>query len=693
MKDKVLSSRQFKLFFSYFLVFFIPSFCISSAVFRVSDKIIREELQSNHSLRVSTASYNLSNTLESFSMTATSAAYSSFGHPVNLEREITTASQLIGLLNRTSLSYDFVQDIFMIYRDNPYVYSSQTSFTRDNFYRYLQFSGLDIEQASVLLENTQTALCLSVSSLPGSLNQAEQEATYILFCFPCIRGETAHGTMAFLVDTEKLNRFLGNNGSDGYLYLVGPELSAFNPNPEYEAQLQSFPRHLLSPEADGSVPAVYTDGAFLYTYSPLLSDVISLVGIADSKETLVRLLDFRNLIFALLAALFILGTLLVLLVWRRKRQELLRLTDSYENRLREVIPLRRQEILYALIEGRYLYENDFTIQCEESMMEFTAACHYCILLPSDQAEADMELLLSKAAGFHVTLAYSYYVHKTAGVCVWLAGTQEELPVGQRQLADITILISRPVLRILDIHNAYSEALSLQYLQQSPHDRTEQEKEAENDSRCQPHYDRLLNRINDCLSTSDRTGLQNWGESFLDDMAQDGLSFGMRQKLLLQLFIACPDTGQLPFTIQNILEMKSDSQLEEGFRSLFACYALTPSPQHATQEANLDAEKIAAYIRENYTDPAFSLQVLADHFHVSNSYLSWFFKQKNGVTVLDYTTQLKMELATRLLRQGGSLQQVSLQVGYINVSSFIRRFKQTMGMTPGEYKKEFMQSDG
>ncbi len=691
MKEKMLSNRQFKLFFSYFFVFFIPAVCISSAVFRISDKIIREELQSNHSLRMSTASYNLSNTLESFSMAATAAAYSGFGHPVNLEKEITTASQLIGLLNRTGLSYDFVQDIFMIYRDNLYVYSGQTSFTRDNFYRHLQFSGLSPQQAAALLENTPTICCLPVSGLPGSLNQAEKEAEYILFCFPCARGETIYGTMAFLVDTEKLNRFLGNNGSGGYLYLVGPDFAALNPNPEYEAQLQAFPQKAFTPaDADGPAPAVYADGAFFYTYSPLLSGIVSLAGIADSKDTLARLLGFRNLVFALLAALFLLGTLLVLFVWQRKRRQLLQLTDSYEARLKQIVPLRRQEILYALIEGRYLYENDFTIQCEESMMEFAATYHYCVLLPPDQTGADMEPLLSKAAGFHVTLAYSYYVHKTADVCVWLVGAGDALPVGPKQLAGLRLLISRPVLRILDIHNAYSETLSLHYLQQSPHTRSQQGKGEENDSRCQPHYDRLLNRINDCLSTADQAGLKNWGESLLADMAQDGLSFGMRQKLLLQLFITYPDADRLPFTIQNILEMHSDNQLEEGFRSLFACRALVPSRQQENQESNLDAEKIAAYIRENYTDPAFSLQVLADHFHVSNSYLSWFFKQKNGVTVLDYTTQLKMELATRLLRQGHSLQQVALQVGYINVSSFIRRFKQTMGMTPGEYKKEFAQ---
>lgn len=684
MKEKVMSN-QFRLFLSYFLVFLIPALLISSIVFRISDKIIREELQSNHILRVSTASYNLRNTLDSFSMAATSAAYSSFDHPVNLEDEISTATSLIGLLNRTSLSYSFVQDIFMIYRDSPYVYSGQTSFTRKNFYRYLRFTDISSKQASALFHTAETVFCLSVSGLPGSLNESEKEKEYILFGFPCSRQEYTSGIMAFLVDTEKLNLFLGNNGSEGYLYLTGPDLTPLNPNPEYEQQLRHFT--VMSDEQDtvDDFPLkCRTNGAFTYTYGSILPGHINLVGIADNANTLGRLTVFRNLVLLILATLFILGTLLVLFVWYRKKKELARLTASYEQRLREVLPMKRREILYALTEGRYLYENDFAIQCEEGAMEFQAVYHYCVLLPAALKNVDMEPLLSEAAGSHITLGYSYYVQKTADVSVWLAGTREELPAGQKQLAEVQLLISRPVTRILDIHNACSEVLSLKYLQHSPAARTEETNE--NDRRHQPHYDRLLNRINDCLSTADPAGLKSWGDSLLADMSRDKLSFGMRQRLLLQLFIACPDTGRVSFSIQDILNMEQDAQLEEAFRALLTYGTNPPQPEHSEPEANLDAEKIREYIQDNYTDPAFSLQLLADHFHVSNSYLSWFFKQKTGVTVLDYTTQLKMDLATRLLKQGMTLQQVSLQVGYINVSSFIRRFKQTMGMTPGEYKK-------
>ncbi len=686
MKEKLLSNQYFKLFLSYFLVFIIPAALVSSVVFKISDGIIREELQSNHLLQVSTASFNLQNTLDSFSVAATSAAYSGFGRPVNLEEEVGTATQLISLLNRTSLSYGFVRDIFMIYRDGPYIYSGQTSFTRENFYKYLRFSGISPVQAAALIETAESPCCFPVSGLPGSINESERDKDYILFCLPCTRKEYTAGVMAFLVDVERLNLSLGNNRREGYLFLTGPEGNALNPCVDFQEQLSQF-EGLTEEQKQGQdmTLSCYTKGAHTYTYGTILPGAVNLVGIADSKNALQRLSAFRNLILLILSGIFVLGTLFALSAYRRNKKDLLRITSSYEQRLREAVPLRRREILYALVEGRYVYENDFAIQCEESMMDFTAAYHCCILLPDPSKNADMELLLSEAAGFHVTLSYSYYVHKAADVNVWLVGTSEKLPSGHKQLSGGSMFLSRPVTRILDIHTAYSEVLSLKYLQQTPN--ASSAESDENDRRSQPHFDRLLNRINDCLSTADRDGLKSWGDSLLKDMDRDNLSFGMRQKLLLQLFITFPDTYQAPFSIHDILKMEQKDQLDAAFRSLLSVGAQSIATAQTVQDAALKVDKIKAYILDNYTDPDFSLQLLADHFHVSNSYLSWFFKQNYGMTVLDYTTSLKMDLATRLLQQGLTLQQVSLQVGYINVSSFIRRFKQTMGMTPGEYKKE------
>lgn len=97
-----------------------------------------------------------------------------------------------------------------------------------------------------------------------------------------------------------------------------------------------------------------------------------------------------------------------------------------------------------------------------------------------------------------------------------------------------------------------------------------------------------------------------------------------------------------------------------------------------------------YIKENYSDCCFSLQVMADHFNMSQSSLSMYFKDKTEQTILNYITRIKMDKAKELLISTEiPLSKLSLEVGYSNVTSFIRRFKQWEGITPGEYRKKYV----
>ena len=98
------------------------------------------------------------------------------------------------------------------------------------------------------------------------------------------------------------------------------------------------------------------------------------------------------------------------------------------------------------------------------------------------------------------------------------------------------------------------------------------------------------------------------------------------------------------------------------------------------------DKMRGYIHEHCSDCGFSIKQMADDFGVSASALSQYFKEHQGSTVLEYTAKLRMEKAKSLLRSTHiPLQDVALEVGYYNVASFIRRFKQIVGCTPGEYR--------
>ncbi|MGN0971056.1 MAG: helix-turn-helix domain-containing protein, partial [Aristaeellaceae bacterium] len=99
------------------------------------------------------------------------------------------------------------------------------------------------------------------------------------------------------------------------------------------------------------------------------------------------------------------------------------------------------------------------------------------------------------------------------------------------------------------------------------------------------------------------------------------------------------------------------------------------------------QRIHAVIAESYDDCNFSLQDAADKLGLSSSYLSQYFKQQTGDTLTGYVATLRINKARSLIETTSMpLQMIAESVGYYNLNSFIRRFKQLTGMTPGEYRK-------
>ncbi|WP_158082005.1 helix-turn-helix domain-containing protein [Paenibacillus ferrarius] len=121
----------------------------------------------------------------------------------------------------------------------------------------------------------------------------------------------------------------------------------------------------------------------------------------------------------------------------------------------------------------------------------------------------------------------------------------------------------------------------------------------------------------------------------------------------------------------------------------ACTALCHSldePKSASPAVMID--QINKYILQYYSEYDFSVQKIAEHFSLSLSYLSRYYKEQTGRTVMEYLKEVRIEQAKRLLRHtNSSVKEIVQQIGYYDVSSFIRTFKQQVGITPGEYRKQ------
>lgn len=99
------------------------------------------------------------------------------------------------------------------------------------------------------------------------------------------------------------------------------------------------------------------------------------------------------------------------------------------------------------------------------------------------------------------------------------------------------------------------------------------------------------------------------------------------------------------------------------------------------------DRILQYIDENYDNCNFSVQETANTLRLNGSYMSQLFKNQMNITILDYITNLRITKAKQLLESTTMpIDMIAEEVGYYNTNSFIRRYKQITGITPGEYRK-------
>jgi two-component system response regulator YesN len=83
----------------------------------------------------------------------------------------------------------------------------------------------------------------------------------------------------------------------------------------------------------------------------------------------------------------------------------------------------------------------------------------------------------------------------------------------------------------------------------------------------------------------------------------------------------------------------------------------------------------------------SLDHVARQFGMTPSYLSKLFKQETGESFSDFLKSLRFtEFKKALVETDRSIKELVGEIGYWDVSSFTRAFKQQEGTTPGEYRK-------
>ena len=100
--------------------------------------------------------------------------------------------------------------------------------------------------------------------------------------------------------------------------------------------------------------------------------------------------------------------------------------------------------------------------------------------------------------------------------------------------------------------------------------------------------------------------------------------------------------------------------------------------------------LTRYLQAHLAEEA-SLSVLAEEFHLSSQYISQLFKSEIGVNFLAYLTNIRMERAKKLLLTTSlSIAEVAQQSGYGDYRVFTKVFRKSEGITPSQYRQDFLQ---
>ena len=153
------------------------------------------------------------------------------------------------------------------------------------------------------------------------------------------------------------------------------------------------------------------------------------------------------------------------------------------------------------------------------------------------------------------------------------------------------------------------------------------------------------------------------------------------KAVIKLEITIPDQDT-----RSILMCNNVEGLHQGMISLIARVCDEVILRKQTSGKRL-VEKTKEYINEHYNDVNLNLPMVADHFNISIYTLSGMFNESAGKGFREYIVGRRIEESKKmLLSTDKSVKEIAYDVGFRDVSYFIKAFKKHCGVTPNKFRQ-------
>jgi AraC-like DNA-binding protein len=156
----------------------------------------------------------------------------------------------------------------------------------------------------------------------------------------------------------------------------------------------------------------------------------------------------------------------------------------------------------------------------------------------------------------------------------------------------------------------------------------------------------------------------------------------------QLFVKNELLTQSLLSLHRSLEqsgtrLELESKMLSAFGEVAQHYIQVPLRNRSQKREHQKVSRAKEFLIENHRR-AITLEELAKIVEFSPHHLLRTFRNTVGLTPHDFLTQIRVERAKRSLRLGNTISDVAADTGFVDQAHFTRRFKEIVGVTPGQY---------
>lgn len=736
-----------KYFYSYILVLLIPTFILISFVYRSFMVLLNDEYTSNNMDRLVQVKNEVD---EKFRSLKTVAQQISNNPELTRQKlDIGTYNHITAIktLQNYILPVDFVEEIILFFSGDNRLYSSNGVYLLNYFcetiYRY---KGLDTIAYRKMLEESSLPFTRPAENVEVINAGFDRFITHVIPINPGVNG--AYSSVVYMIRESAIKKILKGTYSDEKSMIF--ILDGNNMEVTSVVDDQSKGKILLNripPDINDGMLSLHLPGEGKIHLTQVKSDLSGwrFIIAVPEKEITGKLEQMRRYTYYVVAIVMLLGCIAISLfmninykplnqlkrviedLTQNKAQKgseidffkltLNRISGSNHDLKKQIekgLPAVRDSLLKDLLKGRFESLDEFNDSASEADLRFTKSYFTAALLQTQSDELQICDVLSRSRNNIESSGLEWYPlegmiddtviliiasdkDQHAEMAIFFKSVQDH--VRKALGIEITIGAGNPHSRIGEIGKSYIEAsTSLDYCILKGKNRIIWFNELDDKRHVVKEYPYVkLGQLELALLQRDLKKTATIGleiaacirENDLPLFAARLVCFDVINVLLKTLRSASKDISFDGIHLPEMLSLSranSNEQLSEQLTKIF-CDLYNHLNLSSRTESNEKIDDILTHIRYNFANWDLSVQSIADHFQLSPSNLSHYFKDKTGENISDYILHIRIEEAKTLLSFGHEpVNEIAARVGYEHTTSFIRVFKSLVGLTPGTYRE-------